>query len=81
MVPPKVVCSTLIKMNEAVPPAQRWNDPAVYHSKLGSVREDVLLVSLSNVAVSGLAWLEARHSLGVIPEGRAPGRSRLLNIY
>lgn len=50
-----MVCYTLIKMNEAVPPAQIWKDPAVHHSQLGSIHEDVLLVSLSNFAISGLA--------------------------
>lgn len=50
-------------MNEAVPSAQTWKDPAVHHSQLGSIHEDILLVSLSSVAIGGLAWLEASHTV------------------
>lgn len=58
-----MVCYALIKMNEDVPSAQTWKDPAVHHSQLGSIHEDILLVSLSSVAIGGLAWLEASHTV------------------
>lgn len=63
-----MVCYALIKMNEAVPPAQIWKDLAVHHSQLGSIHEAILLVSLPSVAISGLAWLEASHT-GSYPRG------------
>lgn len=67
-------------MNEPVPLAQIWKDLAVYHSRLGSILKDILLVPLPNVAVREVLLGLKPAALGVIPGEFAPHKSRLLNI-